>query len=143
MVVENLRATGVISDEGGCDRLHNNEQRHLRQKVCGPQYKPKYIPSKTTGGDTLYRRCESYDMSPRSDSPIMTGGDTLDRWCEGHNISPGSDRRMATGRDTSYRRCEGHEMSPSSDRPMTMGGDTLRGVQAIIGAQLQNAPELM
>ena len=60
MVVENLRVTGYIPDEGGCDRHmtmsgdtsgrrcvghetspntrppHDDERRHLRQKVCGP-----------------------------------------------------------------------------------------------------------
>jgi len=67
MVVENLGVTGDIPDEGRCDRFMtdrdtsgrrcvshktspstnrriNDERRHLRQKVCGPQYEPKYKP---------------------------------------------------------------------------------------------------
>jgi len=117
MVVENLRATGVIPDEGGWNRS-------------------------TTSGDTSDRRCVSHDMSPSTNRLKMTGGDTLDRRCESHNMSPGSNRPM-TGGDTSNKRCEGHEMSPSTDRLMTGGDTSGEGVRVMIGAQLQNAPEPM
>jgi hypothetical protein len=99
MVVENLRVTGDIPDEGGCD--------------CS-----------TTSGDTSDRRCEGHNMSLNSDRRMMTSGDTSDRRCEGHNMSPNSDRRMMTSGDTSDRRYEGYEMSPSTDRCMATSGDT-------------------
>jgi hypothetical protein len=51
MVVENLRVTGDIPDEGGCDRF-------------------------MTDGDTSDRRCEDHDISPCSDRLMTTGGDT-------------------------------------------------------------------
>ena len=79
MVVENLRVTGDIPDEGGCDRF-------------------------MTDGDTSERRCVDYDMSQRSDRLMMTGGDTSDRRCVGHDMSPSTDRRMTTSGDTSDKK---------------------------------------
>jgi len=51
IVVENLRVTGDIPDEGGCDRF-------------------------TIDGDTSNRRCEDHDMSPCSDRLMTTDRDT-------------------------------------------------------------------
>ena len=83
-------------------------------------------------------------MSPSSDRLMTTGGDTSDGRCEDHAMSPRSDRLMTTDGDTSDRRCEDHDMSPCLDHLMTTGGDTSgEGVRALIGAQLQNAPEPM
>ena len=60
-------------------------------------------------------------------------------------MSPNSDRLMTTDGDTSREgRCEDHDMSLNSDRLMTTGEDISgEGVWALIGAQLQNAPEPM
>jgi len=83
-------------------------------------------------------------MSLSSNRLMTTGGDTSDGRCEDHDMSPRSDRLMTTDGDTSDRRCEDHDMSPCLDHLMTTGGDTSgEGVRALIGAQLQNAPEPM
>ena len=77
MVVENLRVTGDIPDEGGCDRFM------------------------TISRDTSDRRCEDHDVSPCLDHLMTTVGDTSDERCEDHGMSPDLDRRMTTSGDTS------------------------------------------
>jgi hypothetical protein len=76
MVVENLRVTGDIPDEGGCDRF-------------------------MTDGDTSGRRCVGHETSPNTDRRMTTSGDTSERRCVGHGRSPSTDRLMTTGGDTS------------------------------------------
>ena len=76
MVVENLRVTGDIPDEGGCDRF-------------------------MTDGDTSGRRCVGHETSISTNRCMTTGGDTSDGRCEDHDMSPCSDRLMTTGGDTS------------------------------------------
>jgi hypothetical protein len=83
-------------------------------------------------------------MSPSLDRLMTTGGDTSNRRCEDWDMSSSSDRLMTTDGDTSDRRCEDRYMSPSSDRLIMTDGDTSgEGERAMIGAQLQNAPEPM
>ena len=76
MVVENLRVTGDIPDEGGCDRF-------------------------MTDGGTSGRRCVGHETSPNTDRRMTTSGDTSERRCVGHGRSPSTDRLMTTGEDTS------------------------------------------
>jgi len=87
MVVENLRVTGDIPDEGGCDRF-------------------------ITDGDTSGRRCVGHETSPNTDRHMTMSGDTSGRRCVGHETSPSRNCRMTIGRDTSDGRCEDHDMSP-------------------------------
>jgi hypothetical protein len=140
MVVENLRVTRDIPDEGGCDRSitdrdtsdrrcefrpsHDDKRRHLRSRCEDHDMSPRSDRLMTTGGDTSDGRCEDHDMSPSSDRRMTTGGDTSDGRCEDHDMSLRSDLLMTTGGDTSDGRCEDHDMSPSSDRLMTTGIDT-------------------
>jgi len=144
MVVENLRVTRDIPDEGGCDRSitdrdtsdrrcefrpsHDDRQRHLRRRCEDLDMSPSSDRLMTTGGDTSDGRCEDLDMSPSSDRLMTIDGDTSDGRCEDHDMSPSSDRLMTIGGDTSDGRCEGHDMSPRSDRPITTGEDTLEKV---------------
>jgi hypothetical protein len=122
MVVENLRVTGDIPDEGGCDRF-------------------------ITDGDTSGRRCVGHETSPNTDRHMTMSGDTSGRRCVGHETSPSRNRRMTIGRDTSDGRCEdhdmspifqclctvSHDMSPRSDRLMTTDRDTSgEGVRTMI-----------
>jgi len=51
MVVENLKVTRDIPDEGGCDRF-------------------------MTDGDTSGRRCVGHETSPNTDRHMTTSGDT-------------------------------------------------------------------
>jgi len=122
MVVENLRVTGDIPDEGGCDRF-------------------------ITDGDTSGRRCVGHETSPNTDRHMTMSGDTSGRRCVGHETSSSRNRRMTIGRDTSDGRCEdhdmspifqclctvSHDMSPRSDRLMTTDRDTSgEGVRTMI-----------
>jgi hypothetical protein len=122
MVVENLRVTGDIPDEGGCDRF-------------------------ITDGDTSGRRCVGHETSPNTDRHMTMSGDTSGRRCVGHETSPSRNCRMTIGRDTSDGRCEdhdmspifqclctvSHDMSPRSDRLMTTDRDTSgEGVRTMI-----------
>jgi hypothetical protein len=108
MVVENLRVTGDIPDEGGCDR-------------------------RMTDGDTSRKGVWATNMSPSTNRRIMMIKDTSEKRCVGHEMSSSSDRLMTIGRDTSDGRCEDHDISPSSDRLMTTGGDTSgEGVRTMI-----------
>ena len=119
--IVNLRVTGDIPDEGGCDRfmtdgdtsgkkvcgpwkepkyklLHDDEWRHLRQKVYGPWNEPKY-------------------KLPHDDRRRHLGWKVWGPWYESKFRPSHDDRRRHL-----RRRCEDHDMSSSSDRLMTTGG---------------------
>jgi len=100
MVVENLRVTRDIPDEGGCDRF-------------------------MTDGDTSGRRCVGHEMSSNTDRHMTMSGDTSNRRCVGHKTSPSTNRHMTMSGDTSGRRCVGHKYepkyTPSHDRRRHLG----------------------
>jgi len=89
MVVENLRATGAIPDEGGWDR-HDDKRRHLLQKMWGPWYEPKIRPS-------------------HNDRRRHLGKKLWEPWYESKIKPSHDDRRKHLGR------CEGHDMSPITE----------------------------
>jgi hypothetical protein len=132
MVVENLRVTRDIPDEGGCDRRMTDGDTS-GEGVWATNMSPSTNRHIMMIKDTSEKRCVGHETSPNSDRLMMTGGDTSDARCEDHDMSPSSDRIMTTGGDTSDGRCEDYDMSPSSDRLMTTGGDTSgEGVRTMI-----------
>jgi len=132
MVVENLRVTGDIPDEGGCDRRMTDGDTS-GEGVWATNMSPSTHRRMTTSGDTSGEGVWATNMSPSTNRRIMMIKDTSEKRCVGHEMSSSSDRLMTIGRDTSDGRCEDHDMSPSSDRLMKTGGDTSgEGVRTMI-----------